>query len=343
MPKSRAEIQREYRQRKKEKDGETYRRNELLRVMKYYDTAENLPEKKLKKRNYENMLRNRASRARKTAIWMAEAEADAATETSGYESGVNVSDVPAAPESSAGARVIVKLAFVQNKRANGPKVAKKRALARALKAVRGLQNSVEKLQKRIKVKKFDWASGTDTVIKYIFVNKTASEARRSEIASNKSMKPVSGTMELHAIEFDCISGSIMKRDTSCYCPSCITSFCDGWTAADVEKSAQKSKVHKDKTVSNESKDSDGGSVDPIPKTRTSWNLHDWVMFLYEGEVFPGKIEEVTENGATIKAMAKCKKLDGSGRKKMMWNFTRWKTSSRQLKSLLKSIIGECSE
>ena len=111
MPKSRADIQREYRARKKAKDGEAYKRNEVERVMKYYVKSENMPKKKLEKRNYANMLRNRLSRAKRRLA--AEVPNIPVEETSGYESAI---DLPTEAGNGPGnRRIIVRLPAVTAK------------------------------------------------------------------------------------------------------------------------------------------------------------------------------------------------------------------------------------
>ena len=60
---SRAEIQKEYRRRKKLKDGEAYMEKERLRVKQYYIPAEELSESQLKARRKEVLKRVNKSRA----------------------------------------------------------------------------------------------------------------------------------------------------------------------------------------------------------------------------------------------------------------------------------------
>lgn len=65
MGKSRAELQKAYRARKKPKLGKDYLRTEHERVKGYYDPAAVLNEGKRMERNKKNKLRNQISRSRK--------------------------------------------------------------------------------------------------------------------------------------------------------------------------------------------------------------------------------------------------------------------------------------
>lgn len=65
MGKSRAEVQKAYRERKKAELGNQYLQLESRRVMKYYEAADTLSMSKKKKRNALNKKRNQASRLKK--------------------------------------------------------------------------------------------------------------------------------------------------------------------------------------------------------------------------------------------------------------------------------------
>ena len=65
MAKTRAEIQKAYRERRKRKEGEKYLKKECDRVMKYCTPARELGKSELKKRNEANKARNRVSRLKK--------------------------------------------------------------------------------------------------------------------------------------------------------------------------------------------------------------------------------------------------------------------------------------
>ena len=82
--------------------------------------------------------------------------------TSGYETmGTDTENENHGPE-----RMIVRLPL--RKKANGPKVARKRALARASYQIANLEDSVEKLRKKVKTKNtqlFRWKSVVDRIQK----------------------------------------------------------------------------------------------------------------------------------------------------------------------------------
>ena len=65
MPRSRAEIQRAYRERKKAKEGENYLRKERTRRMKYYVPAAELSTKERKRRNKQNAERVKRHREKR--------------------------------------------------------------------------------------------------------------------------------------------------------------------------------------------------------------------------------------------------------------------------------------
>ncbi|KAK6175921.1 hypothetical protein SNE40_014296 [Patella caerulea] len=62
MAKTRAEIQKAYRERKKLREGDKYLKKETCRVMKYYNPSSSLAETDRKKRNKIAAIRNRRHR-----------------------------------------------------------------------------------------------------------------------------------------------------------------------------------------------------------------------------------------------------------------------------------------
>ena len=152
MGKTRAEIQKAYRERLKAKLGDEYNARERERARKSYIPAELLNSKARKERNEKNKIRNRLSRQRQRdrlrALWIHESSDE---DTSGYAS--NVMDTTPAPEDRSPQRLIVSLPSVQMAaKEKGAKKARARALARAHKTIRELKEDQIKLQRRLKSK-----------------------------------------------------------------------------------------------------------------------------------------------------------------------------------------------
>lgn len=150
MGKSRAEIQRDYRKRLKEKLGEEYNRRERDRMRASYVSSSQLSEKKRKERNQKNKIRNRLCRQRmRERLNLQHAHEDTENEcTSGYSSTI------VSPEDSSKERLIVRLPCLpMTFKSNGPKKARARALARAHRTIKGLREEQLKLQKRLACKR----------------------------------------------------------------------------------------------------------------------------------------------------------------------------------------------
>lgn len=71
MPKTRAEIQKANRERKKEENRDAWLQKERSRVNKYYVPSGELGERKRRQRNERNRARNQLSRSRKQERWRA--------------------------------------------------------------------------------------------------------------------------------------------------------------------------------------------------------------------------------------------------------------------------------
>lgn len=159
MGKSRAEIQKAYRERQKAK-GSAFLEKERVRQLRYYKPAADLSAKKRAERNEKNKFRNRLSRLRKK---QREQNDNVVTETSGYESAGDNNDVNMSTDEDANVSadynqpgpsgLIVKLPIMSHSaKAKGLKKVRARALARANKKVRDLKHDIETLRKKIKVK-----------------------------------------------------------------------------------------------------------------------------------------------------------------------------------------------
>lgn len=111
MAKSRSQIQKEYRERKKLKEGKSYLKKESTRVLKYYVPANELENKDRKRRNERAKVHNQTHRRRQR----------------GQET--NLNDFASSGYDSIGSTLIVKLPLAG--RSKGGKKKNKRALARA--------------------------------------------------------------------------------------------------------------------------------------------------------------------------------------------------------------------
>lgn len=147
MGKTRAEIQREYRERKKVKLGEDYHKAERERVRKYYIPAAELSNKKRKERNDVMKVRNRRCRERRKNLLerlQVRESADDIPSESGYGSQSESSTVPVAERRE---RLIVSLPAISvAARAKGSKKARTRALARAHKSISSLEKQKSELE-----------------------------------------------------------------------------------------------------------------------------------------------------------------------------------------------------
>ncbi|MEW8542103.1 MAG: hypothetical protein AB2693_01095 [Candidatus Thiodiazotropha sp.] len=69
---------------------------------------------------------------------------------------------------------------------------------------------------------FAWAKSTDTQIEYYFITPEAFESCKTEVESrNKKLKPVKGTLQLHAV-VGLSDGQVMVRKTTCICSKCFS-------------------------------------------------------------------------------------------------------------------------
>jgi hypothetical protein len=134
MGKSRAEIQKNYRERKKQAEGKAYLKKESTRVLKYYVPSAELTAPKRKARNEKAKANNRKYRRDKKAKLQIQNDS-----ASGYES---------MQENS----LIVKMPFDPKGRGSGGKKKYTRALARAHVSLKSLAEEKEKYRKKYKAK-----------------------------------------------------------------------------------------------------------------------------------------------------------------------------------------------
>lgn len=153
MGKTRAEIQRKYRERKKAKLGEDYHKAERERVRKYYLPAAALSNKKRKKQNCIMKVRNRRCREKRKNLLgrlQIRESADDIQSESGYGT---LSESNIAPVAEHNERLIVSLPTISvAARARGSKKARTRALARAHKSIRLLEKQKFELERKLKTK-----------------------------------------------------------------------------------------------------------------------------------------------------------------------------------------------
>ncbi|XP_070579275.1 uncharacterized protein [Ptychodera flava] len=144
MPKSRAEIQRAYRERKKEKEGDAYLAKERERRRRNYIPSSQLNRVQRIRRNEQNRMRLRKHRDKKRQMLEALAEerqSDSPVESSGYETRGEGSSSQTTP-------LVVKLPFPRlSGRRLGPKRRTQRALASAYRKISKLEGKYTQLQR----------------------------------------------------------------------------------------------------------------------------------------------------------------------------------------------------
>lgn len=162
MAKSRAEIQKAYRERQKAK-GPAFLQKERQRAQNNYVPAASMNKRKLTERNHKAKLRNRLSRLKKKEqqqnIDLLN-ESDTNVCTSGYGSmDHGLSDRresdqgPSTRSTPSATPLIVKLPnYKQTKKGSGLKKTKKRALARARKSIKKMEDEIKSLKKSSKQK-----------------------------------------------------------------------------------------------------------------------------------------------------------------------------------------------
>jgi len=142
MGKSRAEIQKAYRERQKAK-GSTFLEKERVRQKSYYKPAATLSKKKREERNYSNKLRNRLSRLRRQN----QHNEEVTDETSGYESNRTELGSPDDPHHEL---LIIRFP-ARSSKAKGLSKTRERRIAKANKKLRVLTDENVQLKKKLKV------------------------------------------------------------------------------------------------------------------------------------------------------------------------------------------------
>jgi hypothetical protein len=166
MGKSKAEIQRAYRQRLKEKNDEEYLRRERERVRRNYVPTSELSQRDKKRRNEQNRAKLRKFYQRKREERQRQ-RAPQEQDTSGYESAAN--------DSSERGRLTVRLPF-ENNRKKAAKRRWKRELSEANSRIRLLEQERSKLMTRYR--------STQRSLQRM-KNKSTSQNRNQELTPSK--------------------------------------------------------------------------------------------------------------------------------------------------------------
>jgi hypothetical protein len=166
---------------------------------------------------------------------------------------------------------------------------------------------------------YNWASQSSKGIKFVYVSQDTTKAKQAEF-SGLVLKPVKGTMKLHAVGVDASQNTtrLMTRSTSCYCNVCNQgSFCDTWDkhqmeyiqAAEVEPNeASTSRLNDvEEPVEVENVSASTGSTD-VREPEVNYELGDFVAAIYEKKWYIGQIEEkdTKDNDVLINFMTSAK-------------------------------------
>jgi hypothetical protein len=160
-----------------------------------------------------------------------------------------------------------------------------------------------------------WAASQ---IKYRYISTEDYENNRKDVENRlKEIKPVKGTMKLHAVA-DMANGRILTKETTCVCPKCFgedgfkeTTNCN-WTVQSVLKNYPQL-VQNDLQTENDEMEIQNDDV--TQETETSIEEHiqegSYVAAIYDNIVYMGKVLERddTEKEMSISFMQKGK-LEG---------------------------------
>lgn len=157
---------------------------------------------------------------------------------------------------------------------------------------------------------FDWAVNSSMKeVKFLFVGKEECRKKLEELKL-MNLKPLKGTMKLHAIAYDSKTFELCTRETSCYCDTCIKGeVCEQWTrhlylninAHEIEG------MDTDEVSPSESQEG--------YKDDTSQNIivleisvEDYVVCVYDGKWYIGKILDIDEEDVQVTFMEKAKAM-----------------------------------
>ena len=151
-----------------------------------------------------------------------------------------------------------------------------------------------------------WAENNqqERTIKFLFVDKKKTEASRAFLlAQSENLRPVKGTMKIHAV-FSTKINQLWSREISCYCFNCFgpsfepLSLCDGWK----EHSLSKDLAALPKILPHSQLESDGkGSKEADLPMPIEIKNGDYVAAVYSEncQVYIGSIIEFDEEDALI--------------------------------------------
>ncbi|KAK6186926.1 hypothetical protein SNE40_006182 [Patella caerulea] len=134
---------------------------------------------------------------------------------------------------------------------------------------------------------FSWAVQNQKSIQYIFYSQSEYDKMVESISSLK-LKPVPGTMKLHAI---CNRDNILyTRTTSCYCGPCLVmadGMCEGWNAVALPNT-------KNLTVS-----ASNLTIEECTNSTIVPSENDYVIAIYENLWYVGRVLKVDHNDKDV--------------------------------------------
>ncbi|MES9901650.1 MAG: hypothetical protein ABW168_03080 [Sedimenticola sp.] len=178
---------------------------------------------------------------------------------------------------------------------------------------------------------YKWGERYHKSATYKYVSSKDCEVARAEIDDiNKTISPVKGTMQMHAI-IPVKKGVIRTRVTSCYCSSCLNgNHHEDWTTAkltkanslDIQESTHSSSVTTTITPTvtvNEQND----AHDPPTCELNQYNDGDWVGVRYENSWHVGKIIAMDlEDGDCHVSFLRKSVVTGTGMPSLKWPASR---------------------
>jgi hypothetical protein len=167
---------------------------------------------------------------------------------------------------------------------------------------------------------FAWASQSDGEIKYHMITQEDYDLSSTEIEARKEMiKPVKGTLSLHAITNDS-NGQLIKRNTSCACEDCFSdigfngqSIC-GWDTVDIQKQSESSSNLFSVQSDQVGIETAPGTLSITEEAPATYSIGDFVVAVYDLKCYIGKITEIDDADYFIDFMAQ----SGKALKQFRW-------------------------
>ncbi|XP_060564531.1 uncharacterized protein LOC132723774 [Ruditapes philippinarum] len=173
---------------------------------------------------------------------------------------------------------------------------------------------------------YTWGSNSGMSAKFLYVSTEETKRKHDEMSLIK-IKPLKGTMKLHAVGAPDTDGILMTRETSCYCHICLSgSYCNSWNKEKfIYESDNETRGPKTNTVPDEKEHEESvksnemvSDVDTEPSgpdlDNTSANkdleIGTMVAAVYEKAWYIGKVEDKDEEEGDyqINFMEKAKKM-----------------------------------